>query len=265
MYLDTHLFTCSEQDKFVFLRHLRQELFKPRPGPDEHLVLLVLEHHREREAGVLQSLKGTMNESLVQIDDQRELRTRSSFERQGRIAGPHLRGERRQVLDEDEGVELLPLILVLVVVGGGRGVGRPGGGVARGVDQVGGQTRRVGHGQALGRRVHLQLLHCVRRDAGLLQGGEEGDGLLGAVGHPVLVQVGDSAAGVHLIALVTVVAVAGLDLHVHVIVETHLGEVGEVLGDTAVSGRHLTSGLTVSLREVVALQRFGVSRNLTCI
>ena len=163
-----------------------------------HLVLRVLEHDWEGQAGVLQPLQRAVHQGLVQVDHQRELGTRARLERQRGVAAPHLRRQRRQVLDEDVRVELLPLVrgglrladgAVVAGLVAGLGAGGGGGVGGRRVHEVG-----RGRGQTLGLRVQLQLLHGLRGHAGPLQHGEEGDGLLGAGVHPVLVDVGHHGA-----------------------------------------------------------------------
>ena len=64
-----------------------------RPGPDKHLVLRVLKHDGEGEAGVLQPLEGAVHQGLVEVDHQGKLGTRTGFERQSGVTGPRIRDE----------------------------------------------------------------------------------------------------------------------------------------------------------------------------
>ena len=64
-----------------------------RSSSDEHLVLRVLEHDGEREAGVLQPLERAVHQGLVEVNHQGKLGTRTGFERQSGVTGPRIRDE----------------------------------------------------------------------------------------------------------------------------------------------------------------------------
>ena len=74
-----------------------------------HLVLLVLEHNRKGEVGIVELLEGAVDQGLVQVEHQGELRARPGLEGQRRMPAAHLRGQRWQVLDEEVRVKLLPM------------------------------------------------------------------------------------------------------------------------------------------------------------
>ena len=74
------------------------------------LVLLVLEHNRKGEVGVVELLEGAVDQGLVQVEDQGELGARPGLEGQRRMPAPHLGGQRWQVLDEEVRVKLLPVL-----------------------------------------------------------------------------------------------------------------------------------------------------------
>merc|ERR1711994_939079 len=75
-----------------------------------YLVLLVLEHDGKGEVGIVKLLEGAVDQGLVEIEDQRELWARPGLQRQRWVPAPHLRGERWQVLDEEVGVKLFPVL-----------------------------------------------------------------------------------------------------------------------------------------------------------
>ena len=74
-----------------------------------HLVLLVLEHNRKGEVGVVELLEGAVDQGLVQVEHQGELWARPGLEGQRRMPAAHFRGQRWQVLDEEVRVKLLPV------------------------------------------------------------------------------------------------------------------------------------------------------------
>ena len=75
-----------------------------------YLVLLVLEHNRKGEVGVVELLEGAVDQGLVQVEDEGELGARPGLEGQRRMPAPHLGGQRGQVLDEEVRVKLLPVL-----------------------------------------------------------------------------------------------------------------------------------------------------------
>ena len=74
-----------------------------------HLVLLVLEHNRKGEVGVIELLEGAVDQGLVQVEHEGELGARTGLEGQRRMPAAHFWGQRWQVLDEEVRVKLLPV------------------------------------------------------------------------------------------------------------------------------------------------------------
>ena len=70
----------GEQGDFVLGRDSLEKLPDVRSGPDEDLIGLVLKLDREREGGVVHLLQRAVDQSLVQVEDQRKAGTRSAID-----------------------------------------------------------------------------------------------------------------------------------------------------------------------------------------
>lgn len=63
--ISINLFRGSEENHFVNLRNPVQKLSKVRPRSHEHLIVNLLENHRERKGRVLQFLKAAMHQCFI--------------------------------------------------------------------------------------------------------------------------------------------------------------------------------------------------------
>ena len=66
-----------------------------------HLIGDILEQHREAEGCIIQLVEAAVDEGLIQVQHEGELRGAACFEGEGRGTCSHLIRQGRQVLDEE--------------------------------------------------------------------------------------------------------------------------------------------------------------------